>query len=127
MFRLRERNKVRVDYFDADRCENKVLDQRHRLRQSDLPSPGCATQSSFDWRQFDITYTYSFIRNERFELGTGVALYFLQAGGDRAAEPAGRTSVRRRSPPRPRFRRWRWISPGASPAVGPLTGTRPRT
>ena len=39
---------------------------------------GLATQSSFDWRQFDITYTYSFIRNERFEVGTGVALYFLQ-------------------------------------------------
>jgi hypothetical protein len=40
---------------------------------------GSVTQSSLDWKQFDITYTYSFIRNERFEVGTGIAVYFLQA------------------------------------------------
>lgn len=77
MFRLRDRNKVRVDYFDADRSGNKVLANDIVFNNQTFVA-GLPTQSSFDWRQFDITYTYSFIRNERFEVGTGVALYFLQ-------------------------------------------------
>jgi hypothetical protein len=40
---------------------------------------GSVTQSSLDWKQFDITYTYSFIRSAHVELGTGIAVYFLQA------------------------------------------------
>jgi hypothetical protein len=77
MFRLRDRNKVRVDYFDADRTGNVVLANDIVFNDQTFVA-GLPTKSSFDWRQFDITYTYSFIRNERFEVGTGIGMYFLQ-------------------------------------------------
>jgi len=78
MFRMRDRNKVRLDYFEADRSGSAVLN-RDVVFGNETFLAGSETQSSLDWKQFDITYTYSFIRNERFELGTGIAVYFLQA------------------------------------------------
>jgi hypothetical protein len=76
-FRLRDRNKVRVDYFDADRSGNAVLANDVVFRDTTFLA-GLPTGTSLDWKQFDITYTYSFIRNDRFEVGTGIAVYFLQ-------------------------------------------------
>jgi hypothetical protein len=78
MFRMRDRNKVRLDYFEADRSGTAVLN-RDVVFGNETFLAGSETQSSLDWKQFDITYTYSFVRNERFELGTGIAVYFLQA------------------------------------------------
>lgn len=76
MFRLRERNKVRVDYFDSGRSGNKIL-TRNVVFGNETFDAGQLAQTSLDWQQFDITYTYSFIRNNHFELGTGAAVYFL--------------------------------------------------
>ena len=80
----------------------------HHLQQPDLRRRAGA-QSTFDWRQFDITYTYSFIRNDRFEVGSGIGIYFLQVERDDAAGHRSRCSGARRSPPRRHFRRCRWI------------------
>ena len=77
MFRLRERSKVRVDYFEADRSGSKVL-ANDVVFGNQTFAGGQRTQTSLDWRQFDITYTYSLVRNDRFEVGTGVGIYFLQ-------------------------------------------------
>jgi hypothetical protein len=77
MFRLRERSKVRVDYFEADRSGSKVLASDVVFGNQTFAA-GQLTQTSLDWRQFDITYTYSLVRNDRFEVGTGVGIYFLQ-------------------------------------------------
>ncbi len=77
MFRLRERSKVRVDYFQADRSGSKVL-ANDIVFGNQTFAGGQRTQTSLDWRQFDITYTYSLVRNDRFEVGTGVGIYFLQ-------------------------------------------------
>src|SRR3984893_14656327 len=77
MFRLRERSKVRVDYFQADRSGSKVL-ANDVVFGNQTFAAGQLTQTSLDWRQFDITYTYSLVRNDRFEVGTGVGIYFLQ-------------------------------------------------
>ena len=77
MFRMRDRNKVRVDYFEADRSGNKVL-ANDIVFNNETFLAGLPAQSSLDWKQFDITYTYSFIRNEHFEVGVGLAVYFLQ-------------------------------------------------
>jgi hypothetical protein len=77
MFRLRERNKVRVDYFEADRSGSKTLTQQVVFGNETFAA-GQLAQSSLDWQQFDITYTYSFIRNDHFEIGTGLAIYALQ-------------------------------------------------
>ena len=77
MFRLRERNKVRVGYFEANRSGSQVLANDVVFGNQTFPA-GELAQTTFDLQQFNITYTYSFIRNNRFEVGTGLALYFLQ-------------------------------------------------
>jgi hypothetical protein len=77
MFRLRERNKVRVDYFEADRSGSRTL-ARDVVFGNQTFAAGQVTQTSLDWRQFDITYSYSLLRNDRFEVGTGLGIYFLQ-------------------------------------------------
>ncbi|HEY0767476.1 MAG TPA: hypothetical protein VGD47_05940 [Steroidobacteraceae bacterium] len=77
MFRLRERSKVRVDYFEADRSGSHVL-ANDIVFGNQTFAGGQRTQTSLDWRQFDITYTYSLVRNSRVEMGTGLAIYFLQ-------------------------------------------------
>jgi hypothetical protein len=86
MFRLRDRNKVRVDYFEADRSGNKVLSEDIAFNNVTFLA-GQAAQSSFDWKQFDITYTYSFVRNDRFEVGSGLAVYFLQVDAIMTQQP----------------------------------------
>ncbi len=77
MFRLRERNKVRVDYFEADRSGSRTL-AKDVVFGNQTFAAGQLTQTSLDWRQFDITYGYSLLRNDRFEVGTGLGIYFLQ-------------------------------------------------
>jgi hypothetical protein len=77
MFRLRERNKVRVDYFEADRSGSKTL-THDIVFGNETFAAGQVAQSSFDWQQFAITYTYSFIRNNHLEVGSGLAVYALQ-------------------------------------------------
>ena len=77
MFRLRERNKVRVDYFESNRSGSQVLANDVVFGNSTF-NAGQLSQSSLDWQQFDITYTYSFVHSSRFEVGTGLGVYFLQ-------------------------------------------------
>src|SRR5215831_4329686 len=77
MFRLRDRNKVRVAYFETNRSGSQVLANDVVFGNQTFPA-GELAQTSFDLQQFNITYTYSFIRNNHFELGTGLALYFLE-------------------------------------------------
>lgn len=77
MFRLRERHKVRVDYYEANRSGSQVLANDVVFGNQTFPA-GQLAQTTFDLQQFDITYTYSFIRNNRFEVGSGLGVYFLQ-------------------------------------------------
>jgi len=77
MFRLRERSKVRVAYFEADRSGSRAL-ARDVVFGNQTFAAGQQMQTSLDWRQFDITYSYSLFRNDRFEVATGLGIYFLQ-------------------------------------------------
>jgi hypothetical protein len=77
MFRLRERNKVRIDYYEANLSGSAVL-ANDVIFGNETFAAGQVAQTTFDWQQFDITYTYSFIHNSHFELGTGIAVYLLQ-------------------------------------------------
>jgi hypothetical protein len=77
MFRMRERHKVRVDTFEGNRSGDKVLTQDLVIGDSTFPA-GQLTHTELNWRQFAITYTYSIIHKEHFELGTGLACYFFQ-------------------------------------------------
>jgi hypothetical protein len=77
MFRLRERNKVRVDYYETGRSGSQTLANDVVFGNQTFPA-GQTAVTSFDLQQFDITYTYSFIHTNRFEVGSGLAVYFLQ-------------------------------------------------
>ena len=77
MFRLRERSKVRVEYFEADRSGSRALANDVVFGNQTFDA-GQLMQTSLDWRQFDITYSYSLLRNDRFEVATGLGIYFLQ-------------------------------------------------
>jgi hypothetical protein len=77
MFRMRERNKLRVDYFEADRSASKVLANDIVFGNVTFDG-GNQLQSSVNWRLFGLTYTYSLYQSDRLEIGTGLAAYFLQ-------------------------------------------------
>jgi hypothetical protein len=77
MFRLRDRHKVRVAYFESNRFGSQVLANDVVFGNETFPA-GQLAQTTFDLRQFDITYTYSFIRNNRFEVGSGLGIYFRE-------------------------------------------------
>jgi hypothetical protein len=80
MFRLRERNRIRVDYLQINRAATVTLDRtiifgNETFACSFTP---CDFQSSLDWKSESFTYTYAFLQNERFELGVGAGVHFEQ-------------------------------------------------
>jgi hypothetical protein len=79
MFRLRERGKVRVDYFESDRSGTRTL-ANDIVFGNQTFAAGQLSSTSLDWRQFDLTYTYSFLHTPWLETGTGIGIYFLQVG-----------------------------------------------
>src|SRR5438876_1230495 len=58
MFRLRERNRLRVDYFETNRRGNHVL-ERQVVFGDETFNVNERVLSSIDWRQFALTYTFS--------------------------------------------------------------------
>jgi hypothetical protein len=78
IFRIEERSRLRVDFLDLRRSAEKTIDRTiqygNQVFLVDDP-----VQSSFNWRQMDLTYTYSFLRTERFELGAGLGVHLLEA------------------------------------------------
>ncbi|GAC1451211.1 MAG: hypothetical protein PVSMB6_00130 [Steroidobacteraceae bacterium] len=78
MFRLGERSKVRMDYFEASRTADHVLANAVVFGDQTF-APGSRTHASLDWKLFGLTYTYSFYRTDRLEIGSGIGVYFLQA------------------------------------------------
>jgi len=78
MFRLEQRSRLRVDFFDLRRNGDVFVDRNIQYGNVTFLA-GDQVQSSFNWRQMDLTYTYSFLRNERFELGAGVGVNLIEA------------------------------------------------
>jgi len=78
LFRLHNRGRLRVGALDLSREGVAVMTQQKRYgNQTFLVND--SVNSKFDWRGFDLTWLFSFIRNDRFELGTGVGMHFIQA------------------------------------------------
>ncbi len=77
MFRLRERNRLRVDYFESDRSAQKRLTRQVNFGDETFVLNDVAA-TALDWRMFGLTYTYSVLKRERFELGLGLGAYLLQ-------------------------------------------------
>jgi hypothetical protein len=78
MFRLKERNKIRLEFLDVDRSATHQITQPIDFGNETFPVAALVA-SEVDWRMFGITYTYEIFHNDRFELGTGLAVYLLQA------------------------------------------------
>jgi hypothetical protein len=78
MARLGARSKVRMNYFEADRTADHVLANSIVFGDQTF-AQGSKTHTSLDWKLFGLTYTYSFYRTDRLEIGTGLGVYFLQA------------------------------------------------
>ncbi|HUL45913.1 MAG TPA: hypothetical protein VLV25_02300 [Steroidobacteraceae bacterium] len=76
-FRLRERHKMRVDYYQADRSAGHTLANTIVFGDQTFLA-GQTVQTTINWRSFGLTYSYSLYRSDRFEVGTGLGLYFLQ-------------------------------------------------
>jgi hypothetical protein len=86
MFRLRERNKLRVDYFQLNRTGDKTLSQPIIFgNQTFAASDEVITE--LDWRMMGFTYTRSFLYTDRFELGAGLGVHLLDADA-RGSVPA---------------------------------------
>ena len=83
MFRMGERSKVRMDYFEADRTADHVLANTIVFGDQTF-AQGATTHTSLDWKLFGLTYTYSFYRTTRLEIGSGIGVYFLQANAQGA-------------------------------------------
>ena len=78
MFRLKKRNKIRVDFLEVDRSAAHQLAQTIDFGNETFLA-NALVASHVDWRIFTVTYTYSIFHNDRFELGTGLAVSLLQA------------------------------------------------
>jgi hypothetical protein len=75
--RMRERNRLRVDYFESDRSATHQLSKQVNFADQTFNVNDIAT-TALDLRMFGLTYTYSVFKRERFELGAGLGIYLLQ-------------------------------------------------
>lgn len=80
MLRLRDRHRLRVDFFKLTRHGDAVLTQGLRFGD-DTYFVNDRVVSDLDLRMLGLTYTYSVIRAERFEFGVGLGLHLVQAEG----------------------------------------------
>jgi hypothetical protein len=78
VFRLRDRGRVRVDMWDLSRKGTASPAQPISYGANTFVAPDIV-HSETDWRQIDVTWTYSFLRASRYELGAGFGLHLVQA------------------------------------------------
>jgi hypothetical protein len=77
MLRLRERFRIRVGYFEADRSGSVVLPNTIVFGNQTFAA-GDQLNSSLDWRMFTVSGLYSFYRTDRLEIATGISAYAVQ-------------------------------------------------
>jgi hypothetical protein len=78
MFRLRERNRLRVDYMKLGRNGDKVLNQQIAFGNQTFNVTDRA-QTLLEWRSLTFTYTRSVLYTDRFEAGLGLGISIIEA------------------------------------------------
>jgi hypothetical protein len=78
VFRLRERNRLRVDYYKLTRYGDMVL-TRPIAFGDELFQVNDRAQTLLDWRELGLTYTRSILYREKFEIGVGLGIALLEA------------------------------------------------
>jgi hypothetical protein len=76
-FRLRERNRLRVDYYKLTRYGDQMLARTIAFGDETFLVNERA-QTMIDWRQLGLTYTRSLLYFDRFELGAGLGISLLE-------------------------------------------------
>lgn len=76
--RMRERHHLRVDYFKLSRFKQQPLTQDIVFGDFTFEE-GDQFRTNLDWRVFSFTYTYQFLKFERFEAGAGLGIHIIQA------------------------------------------------
>jgi hypothetical protein len=77
IIRLREKNRLRVDYFKSTRYGDKVLNETINFGDQTFLITDRA-QTSLDYRALGLTYTRSVLYFDRFELGVGLGIALLE-------------------------------------------------
>ena len=75
--RLKNRGHLRVSALDLSRRGSVVLNRAVRYGDQNFLLND-RVNSTFDWRMFDLTWTYSVLKTERFEMATGIGMHFIQ-------------------------------------------------
>jgi hypothetical protein len=78
IFRLRERNRLRVDYLKLSRLGDKIITRPINFGDETFLVNDLA-QTALEWRNLTFTYTRSVIWNPRFEVGLGLGISILEA------------------------------------------------
>jgi hypothetical protein len=77
-FRLRDNNHVRIDYFKLNRFAQQPLPRDIEFGDFTFDE-GTEFRTKLDWRVLTLTYTYSFVRLDRFEGGLGLGIHIIEA------------------------------------------------
>jgi hypothetical protein len=77
IIRLRERNRLRVDYFKLTRYGDQILDRTIAFGDQTFLVNDRAL-SLIDWRRLTFTYTRSLLYFDRFELGAGLGVSLIE-------------------------------------------------
>jgi hypothetical protein len=78
LFRLRDRGRVRVNMWDLSRTGTATPTHPINYGANTFTTTDIVDSAS-DWRQIDVTWTYSFLRASSYELGAGFGLHLVQA------------------------------------------------
>jgi hypothetical protein len=78
IFRIRERNRLRVDFYKLTRHGDMVLNRPIAFGDQ-IFQVNDRVQTLLDWRELGLTYTRSVLYRERFEVGLGLGIALLEA------------------------------------------------
>jgi hypothetical protein len=78
IIRMRERNRLRVDFYKLTRYGDMVLN-RPIAFGDEIFQVNDRVQTLLDWRELGLTYTRSILYRERFEIGVGLGIALLEA------------------------------------------------
>jgi hypothetical protein len=78
IFRMRERNRLRVDFYKLTRYGDMVLN-RPIAFGDEVFNVNDRVQTLLDWRELGLTYTRSILYRERFEIGVGLGIALVEA------------------------------------------------
>jgi hypothetical protein len=76
--RMLERHHLRADFFKLSRFRQQPLAQDINFGDFTFQA-GDTFRTKLDWRVMSITYTYQFLKFERFEGGLGLGIHIIQA------------------------------------------------